>query len=95
MSETFEQLEFSVPEDPDKEGEFTIDLLVQIRAYGLPEVHRSNMIARVSREVELLFGSDNATVSEVTPIGANLANNSDSLWLLPAEVVEAQVQSVD
>jgi hypothetical protein len=39
-----------------REKPFQVNLLVQIEGFGLPEVHRSNIIARVTREMELQFG---------------------------------------
>lgn len=50
------------------EHEFTVKLEVRVRCFGLPEVHKSNIIAKVNREMHLAFG-DNADVEviEVTP----------------------------
>jgi len=71
---------------------FKINLLVQINAFGLPEVHRSNIIARVTREMELLFRGD-AHVSEVHE--GPLANaGGNPVWIQTPPMVEAEVHSL-
>lgn len=74
------------------ERPFKVNLLVQIDAYGLPEIHRRDIIARVKREMELMFRGE-AHVQEVE--NGPLANGGGNhIWLQPSEVVEEQMHGV-
>jgi len=71
------------------ERPFEVNLLVQIRAFGLPEHHRSNIIARVTREMEHLFRGE-ADVAELTP-GPLSNGGGNPVWLQSPSVGETEV----
>jgi hypothetical protein len=73
------------------EESFTTRVLVEIESFGLPEEHGSNIIARVTREMELLFGG-RAHVTQVEAIHSRRWGYTSYIRL--GEVVEEQVQQV-
>lgn len=80
------------PQNHSKEHEFTVNLLVSIRAFGLTEDHKSNIIAKVNREMHLNFGANVDQVAELYE--SKPLVTSHRVWVQASEVDPTTVHGV-
>jgi hypothetical protein len=71
-----------------REQPFPVTLLVQIDGFGHPDIHRSDIIARVTREMHLMFGGR----AHVTEAKEGPITGGNQSYVPNGEVVPKEVQ---